>query len=104
MGFFQKIIDGLRKTKQQIGFKLNELFKRGIFDEDFYEELEYILLSSDVGEETTEDVIDTLRENMRKDSVSIPKKPTNTSKRCSRTFWERKNFPSIPPASSPWRG
>lgn len=54
MGFFQKIIDGLRKTKQQIGFKLNELFKRGIFDEDFYEELEYILLSSDVGEETTE--------------------------------------------------
>lgn len=74
MGFFQKIIDGLRKTKQQIGFKLNELFKRGIFDEDFYEELEYILLSSDVGEETTEDVIDTLRENMRKDSVSDPKK------------------------------
>ena len=73
MGFFQKIIDGLRKTKQQIGFKLNELFKRGIFDEDFYEELEYILLSSDVGEETTEDVIDTLRENMRKDSVSDPK-------------------------------
>lgn len=74
MGFFQKIIDGLRKTKQQIGFKLNELFKKGIFDEDFYEELEYILLSSDVGEETTEDVIDTLRENMRKDSVSDPKK------------------------------
>lgn len=74
MGFFQKIIDGLRKTKQQIGFKLNELFKRGIFDEDFYEELEYILLSSDMGEETTEDVIDTLRENMRKDSVSDPKK------------------------------
>ena len=64
----------MRKTKQQIGFKLNELFKRGIFDEDFYEELEYILLSSDVGEETTEDVIDTLRENMRKDSVSDPKK------------------------------
>ncbi|HIU90494.1 MAG TPA: signal recognition particle-docking protein FtsY [Candidatus Fimimonas merdipullorum] len=74
MGFFQKIIDGLRKTKQQIGFKLNELFKRGIFDEDFYEELEYILLSSDVGEETTEDVINTMRENMRKDSVSDPKK------------------------------
>lgn len=81
MGFFQKIIDGLRKTKQQIGFKLNELFKRGIFDEDFYEELEYILLSSDVGEETTEDVIDTLRENMRKDSVSDPKKANEYLKR-----------------------
>ncbi len=74
MGFFQKIIDGLRKTKQQLGFRLNELFKRGIFDEDFYEELEFILLAADVGEETTEDVIDSLREAMRRDSVSDPKK------------------------------
>lgn len=74
MGFFQKIIDGLRKTKQQIGFKLNELFKRGIFDEDFYEELEYILLASDVGEDTTVDIIDELRERMRQDRVSDAKK------------------------------
>ena len=73
MGFFKKFIDGLRKTKQQIGFKLNELFKRGIFDEDFYEELEYILLGSDVGEDTTVDIIDELRERMRKDRVSDAK-------------------------------
>ena len=73
MGFFQKIIDGLRKTKQQIGFKLNELFKRGIFDEDFYEELEYILLASDVGEDTTIDIIDELRERMRQDRISDAK-------------------------------
>ena len=70
---FSKIIDGLRKTKQQIGFKLNELFKRGIFDEDFYEELEYILLASDVGEDTTIDIIDELRERMRRDRVSDAK-------------------------------
>lgn len=74
MGFFQKIIDGLKKTKQQIGFKLNELFKRGIFDEDFYEELEFILLGSDIGEDTTEAIIDELRMRMRKDSVSDAKK------------------------------
>ncbi len=74
MGFFQKIIDGLRKTKQQIGFKLNELFKRGIFDEDFYEELEFILLGSDIGESTTTDIIDELREKMRQERVSDPKK------------------------------
>ncbi len=73
MGFFKKIIDGLRKTKQQIGFKLNELFKRGIFDEDFYEELEYILLASDVGEDTTVDIIAELRERMREDSISDSK-------------------------------
>lgn len=74
MGFFQKIIDGLRKTKQQIGFKLNELFKRGIFDEDFYEELEFILLGSDIGEDTTTDIIDELREKMRQDHVSDAKR------------------------------
>lgn len=74
MGFFQKIIDGLKKTKQAIGFKLNELFKRGIFDDDFYDELEFILLGADIGEETTEDIIETLRERMRKDRVSDAKK------------------------------
>ncbi len=70
MGFFKKIIDGLKKTKQAIGFKLNELFKRGIFDEEFYEELEFILLGADVGAETTENIIEELRERMRRDSVS----------------------------------
>lgn len=74
MGFFQKIVDGLRKTKEKIGFKLNEMFKRGIFDDDFYEELEFILLSSDVGEDTAEDIIDQLRERMRKDNVSDEKR------------------------------
>lgn len=74
MGFFQKIVDGLRKTKQQIGFKLNQLFKRGIFDDDFYDELEFILLSSDIGEETTMYIIDELRERMGRDRVSDPDK------------------------------
>ena len=74
MGFFQKIIDGLRKTKERIGFKLNEIFKRGIFDDDFYEELEFILLSADVGEDTAEDIIDQLRERMREDHVSDVKR------------------------------
>ena len=74
MGFFQKIIDGLKKTKERIGFKLNEIFKRGIFDEDFYEELEFILLSADVGEETAEDIIYQLRERMRQDRVADAKR------------------------------
>lgn len=74
MGFFKKIIDGLKKTKEKIGFKLNQLFKRGIFDDDFYDELEFILLSADIGEETTVDIIDELRERMGKDRVSDPEK------------------------------
>ena len=53
---------------------MNELFKRGIFDEDFYEELEFILLGSDIGEDTTADIIDELRERMRQDHVSDAKR------------------------------
>ncbi len=74
MGFFKKIIDGLKKTKEKIGFKLNQLFKRGIFDEDFYDELEFILLSADIGEETSAEIIYELRERMGKDRVSDPDK------------------------------
>lgn len=70
MGLIQKIIDGLKKTKQAIGFKINELFKKGIFNDDFYDELQYLLLSADVGNDTTEQIIDDLREKMRKDRVS----------------------------------
>lgn len=77
MGFFQKIIDGLRKTKQEIGFKLNELFKQGIFDDDFYDELEFILLGADIGADTTEDIIEQLRERMTADRVSDPKLATD---------------------------
>lgn len=73
MGFFGKIINGLKKTKQAIGFKLNQLFGRGIFDDDFYDELEFILLSADIGSETTEQIIEKLRDRMRKDSVSDAK-------------------------------
>ena len=74
MGFFKKIIDGLKKTKEKIGVKLNQLFKRGIYDDDFYDELEFILLSADIGEETTVDIIDELRERMERDRVSDPEK------------------------------
>lgn len=35
MGFFKKIIDGLKKTQQNIGFQIKKLFKVGIFNDDF---------------------------------------------------------------------
>ena len=74
-GLFARLREGLSKTRRSIASGFASVFSGfSAIDEDFYEELEYILLSSDVGEETTEDVIDTLRENMRKDSVSDPKK------------------------------
>ena len=62
MGFFAKIKEGLSKTKDVIAYKLNKLFTGGALDEDFYEELEYALLSSDIGAFTTERLLDDLRD------------------------------------------
>lgn len=64
MGLFAKIKSGLKKTKDVISFKLNKLFTGGVLNEDFYEELEYILLSADVGAATTERILDELRQTV----------------------------------------
>lgn len=72
MGFISKIIEGLKKTRQSIGFKLKQLFKQGIFGEDFYDDVEAILLSADIGAETTFKIIDNLRDRMTQDRVADP--------------------------------
>lgn len=75
MGLFAKIKSGLKKTKDVISFKLNKLFTGGVLNEDFYEELEYILLSADVGAATTERILDELRqtvdENLLRDRSQV---------------------------------
>ena len=62
MGLFSKIKEGLKKTKDVIAYKLNKLFTGGALDDDFYDELEYVLLSSDVGAATTERILEELRD------------------------------------------
>ncbi len=62
MGFFAKIKEGLKKTKEKIAFGLNKLFTGGVLNDDFYDELEEILLTSDVGAETTERILEELRD------------------------------------------
>ena len=61
MGLFAKIKEGLKKTKEAISYKLNKLFTGGALNDEFYEELEYILLSSDLGAVTTERILEDLR-------------------------------------------
>ena len=68
MGFFSKIFGGLKKTKDAIKSKLTSIFV-GELDEDFYEELEYVLLSSDMGAEATTEIIDNVRKLAKKERV-----------------------------------
>lgn len=62
MGVFNRISSGLKKTKESFSKKLYSLFSGRSLDDDFYEELEYILLSADVGVETTEIIIEELKQ------------------------------------------
>ena len=63
MGFFNKLKEGLSKTKNAFVGKIDNLFKsfRKV-DEDLFDELEELLISADIGVATTEDILDELRE------------------------------------------
>lgn len=59
MGLYERIRAGLRKTRESIGAKLGAAFHR--VDEDFLEELEEILITSDVGAVCSEEICGQLR-------------------------------------------
>lgn len=72
MSFFSKIKEGLKKTKDSISKKLFELFKAKELDDDFYEELEFALIGSDMGVKATEEIIDKLKEEVFKKRITEP--------------------------------
>lgn len=66
MGFFEKLKNGLQKTKNALFGKVDQLLKSFVrIDEDFLDELEELLITADVGVETTEQILDALREKIR---------------------------------------
>lgn len=68
MGFFEKIKNGLLRTKKSVGAQLSGMFAAFTgANEEFFEELEEILILADIGVETTEQVVDELREVTRRE-------------------------------------
>lgn len=77
MAIFGKIFDnlktGLSKTKDALTDKINETLKLAItIDDDLYEELEEILVMSDIGMDTTIEIIDRLKAKIRKEKINDP--------------------------------
>ena len=64
MGLFSKIKEGLKKTKEAIAYRLNKLFTGGVLTDEFYDELEEILITSDIGAETTDSIMDRLKDEI----------------------------------------
>ena len=70
MGFFEKLKSGLNKTKDSFDEKINNVFKNfRTVDEDFLEELEEILIMSDIGLDTSVKIINSLRDRMKKEKI-----------------------------------
>lgn len=73
MGFFEKLKAGLSKTKKALFGGIEDLFKRfRRVDEDLFDELEELLITSDVGVETTEELLDALREKVKEEKIREP--------------------------------
>ena len=73
MGFFEKLKAGLSKTKKALFGGIEDLFKRfRRVDEDLFDELEELLITSDVGVETTEELLDNLRERVKEEKIKEP--------------------------------
>lgn len=62
MGIFSKLAQGLKKTKEAIAKKFYSLFTGRALDDEFYEDLENVLISSDVGVEATEQILERFRD------------------------------------------
>ena len=70
MGFFEKLKNGLNKTKTSFDEKINNVFSNfRKVDEEFLDELEEILIMSDIGMETSIKIISNLRERIKKENI-----------------------------------
>ena len=73
VGFFQKLKQGLQKTRDNISYELDSMFHGySEIDDDLYEELEEILITSDIGVNTTEEIIEQLKEDVVKKHIFKP--------------------------------
>lgn len=71
MGFFDKLKQGLSKTKTSFDEKINDVFSNfRKVDEELLEELEEVLIMSDVGSGTTLEIIDRLRNKIKKENIN----------------------------------
>ena len=70
MGFLSKLREGLGKTRSALMGGIESVMRSFVkIDEDFLEELEEILITSDVGVGASEEIIDELRERIRDDRI-----------------------------------
>ncbi len=70
MGFFEKLKQGLNKTKESFDSKINNVFSNfRKVDEDFLDELEEVLILSDMGMDTSQKIVNNLRKRIKRENL-----------------------------------
>ena len=70
MGFFEKLKQGLNKTKESFDSKINNVFSNfRKVDEDFLDELEEVLILSDMGMDTSQKIVNNLRKRIKRENI-----------------------------------
>ncbi len=73
MGFFSRLKEGLTKTRNNIVNGIDAVFSGfSSIDEDFYEELEEILIMGDIGVSATTEILDRLRKQVKEQHIKEP--------------------------------
>lgn len=71
--FFDKLKNGLSKTKNNLTERITDILSGAMtIDEELYENLEEILITADIGVETTMEIIDRLKEKIRENKIKDP--------------------------------
>ena len=69
MGIFSKIKDALKKTKETLGGAIKALFTRNKIGDEFYEDLEEVLISADISVTCAEETVEELRAEAKKEKL-----------------------------------
>ncbi|MBR5637803.1 MAG: signal recognition particle-docking protein FtsY, partial [Pseudobutyrivibrio sp.] len=73
ISFWKRLVNGLTKTRDNFIKSMDYVFNGfSNIDEDFYEELEEVLIMGDIGVRTTETILDDLREAVKKEHIKEP--------------------------------
>lgn len=73
ISFWKRLVNGLTKTRNNFIKSIDYIFNGFTnIDEDFYEELEEVLIMGDIGVHTTEAILDDLREAVKKEHIKEP--------------------------------
>ena len=77
MGFLDKLKNGLKKTRESVSYA----FSSEKLDDDFYEELEELLILADAGADTASEIAERLRETVKREHILDPEEGKAALKR-----------------------